>query len=81
MDIETQVRKEWVRGLVQKAIFCPFGGEVLDVRTCVVVLDADNDPRMVISPQTYRRLLAVADENGVEPLGAAYHFDVETIPA
>jgi hypothetical protein len=81
MDIETAVRKEWVRGLVQKDIFCRFGGEVLDVRTCVVVLDEDDDPRLVMSPQSYKRLAKLAAAKDVDMLGPEFHFDAETIPS
>lgn len=82
MDIETIVRKEMVKALVGRHIFDPFGGgQVLDVRTCVVVLDADGDPATVMSPETYTRLIEVSSANGVAPLGPNYSFDPDTIPA
>lgn len=48
-DIRTVVRRNMVKYLVGKAIFCPVSGEVMDVRTCVVLIDAEEDPIYVMS--------------------------------
>lgn len=49
--MQTHVREQLVRYLVQRAITCPITGDVLDVRTCAVVLDSDGDPAAVFSPE------------------------------
>jgi hypothetical protein len=51
------MRRRLVKFLVQKAIFCPVTGSVLDVRTCVVILDKDNDPAAVLSQQGWQIFL------------------------
>ena len=50
-DLKETLHAELVRYLVQKAVFCPGTGAVLDVRTCVVLVDADGDPAVVLSPE------------------------------
>jgi hypothetical protein len=52
------VRKELVRFLVSRTIFCPVTGELLDVRTCVVLNDPDGDPRYVLSQEGWRAVSA-----------------------
>ena len=59
------VRKNLVRYLVGRSIVCIRSGEVLDADTCVVLVDADGDPSMVLSqegwdslPQENRQALA-----------------------
>lgn len=71
-DLEEILRAEMVKYLVQKAIFCPGTGELLDVRTCVVLNDEDGDRVAVLSPAGWanvtpanRELLA---ERGVTAL-------------
>jgi hypothetical protein len=81
VEFQDLMRKQLVLALVQRAIFCPVTHEVLDVRTCVVVLDADEDPTAVLSPEGYRQLTKLAKAKGVEPLTGANHFDPKTIPA
>lgn len=49
---------ELVRGLVSKAITCPITGEVLDVRTCVVLEDSDSDPKLVLSQDGWKKAVA-----------------------
>ncbi len=39
-----------IKMLVQRHIFCPLTGNLLDIRTCVVVLDKDGDPAHVFDP-------------------------------
>jgi hypothetical protein len=47
----------------------------------VVVLDEDDDPRLVMSPQSYKRLAKLAAAKDVDMLGPEFHFDAETIPS
>jgi hypothetical protein len=62
MDLETKMRTELIKFLVQKHIFCPFSeafglpSRVLDVRTCVVILDPDGDPKSVMSPEAWEHI-------------------------
>jgi hypothetical protein len=60
MDIREHVHAQLVRHLVMRDIMCPITGEVLDVRTCVVVLDQDGDPAAVFSPEGGRLIAATA---------------------
>jgi hypothetical protein len=60
MDLQEHLRTQLVRYLVQRAITCPITGDVLDVRTCAVVLDADGDPAAVFSPEGGRLIAATA---------------------
>lgn len=48
--IETTFRRGMVLSMVQRSIFCRFTGDVLDVRTCAVLVDVDGDPESVMSP-------------------------------
>lgn len=52
------MRTELVRHLVSHLITCPATGEVLDMDTCVVFVDADGDPAAVVSQTGYRQILA-----------------------
>lgn len=78
--IENILRQNFVKYLVQKAIFCPISGDVLDVRTCVVVLDSDGDPSAVFSPRGYRQLLDASERTGLGVLAAGYTWDENTLP-
>ena len=40
-----------VKYLVQRQIFCPITGNVLDVRTCLVFEDEEGDPAAVYAPE------------------------------
>lgn len=51
--LEAIIRKQLITHLVARAITCPYTGRALDVRTCVVLNDADGDPVMVIAPEAY----------------------------
>jgi hypothetical protein len=53
MDLEKKMRDTLVTYMVQRLIFCPVTGSVLDVRTCGVLVDADGDPAYVCSPEAY----------------------------
>lgn len=69
-----KMRKELLRYLVSKTMFCPVSGRVLDVRTCVVFLDRDGDPSHVLSQEGWQRLAEVtktkAGEDAVEVLAS-----------
>lgn len=47
--------------LVQKEIFCPFTGEVLDIRTAVFLTDADGDPAYPMSPKAWEVIRGQSD--------------------
>lgn len=47
-------------------------GQVLDVRTVVVIDDADGDPAAVFSPDEWKRVTATARRLGKEPLTHGY---------
>ena len=51
--IQDKMLHELVRFLVSKAITCPYSGDVLDVRTCVVINGTDGLPAVVISPAAW----------------------------
>ena len=71
--VRATVHRQMVRALVSRAITCPRTGDVLDVRTCVVLLDSDGDPVAVVSQQGWRQCIAdgtaesLATTNGVTP--------------
>lgn len=52
-DIQQEVDRRMVQYIVQRNIFCPVTGEVLDVRTCKWFVDEDGDPAYVLSPTAY----------------------------
>lgn len=49
-----------VMTMVQRNIFCPITGAVLDVRTCGILFDSDGDPAYVCSPEAYAAIVATA---------------------
>ena len=53
MEINKQVEKQIVKYIVQRNIFCPLSGDVLDVRTCKWLVDKDGVPAYVMSPEAY----------------------------
>lgn len=60
--LRDQMRKTLLTALVQRQIFCPIYGTVLDVDTCGYFVDADGDPCYVLSMTAYARF---ADTEGV----------------
>lgn len=56
MDLQAKMHRELIRYLVARAIICPVTGEVLDMDTCVVFLDTDGDPCLVLSQGGYTAL-------------------------
>lgn len=67
--IVAAMRREWVRGMVQRAIFCPRTERVLDVRTCVVLVDRDGDPHSVVSPEGWQDLVDKGLDEKLRTLG------------
>lgn len=65
-EIEQEVDRQMVLYIVQRNIFCPVTGEVLDIRTCKWFVDKDGDPAYVLSPTAYDA--AVSDERIVTAL-------------
>lgn len=65
-DIQQEVDRQMVLYIVQRNIFCPITGAVLDIRTCKWFVDADGDPAYVLSPEAYDA--AVSVESVVEAL-------------
>ena len=57
-DLEEILRAEMVKYLVQKTIFCPNTGQLLDIRTCVILNDTDGDPTAVLSPDGWNNISA-----------------------
>lgn len=65
MSMKEIIDTEMVRHLVARDITCQRTGEVLDVRTCLVVRDGDDDPIAVLDP-------SVADDEALaERIAAA----------
>lgn len=56
--LTTHLRGQLVRSLVQRTIMCPRTGEVLDVRTCVVINDTDGNPIAVVSQDGWKVIAA-----------------------
>lgn len=44
--------------LIQRHIFCPVTGTVLDIRTARFVLDSDGDPHLPLSPEAAAKIEA-----------------------
>lgn len=61
-ELTKSVHRHLVRFLVSKAIFCSRTGEVLDYRTCVVLLDRDGDPAVVLSQQGWADIVAEGND-------------------
>lgn len=60
------VDTEMIRHLVSRDITCVHTGRVLDVRTCLVIRDAEGDPAMVLDPSCAEndKLKAVVEAKG-----------------
>lgn len=78
MDLQQHMRAQLKLSLVQRHIFCPVSGDVMDVRTCVTVLDKDGDPNMVLSPAGWD---AIRDESLPKLLAAGYTVDDPRVKA
>lgn len=72
-DIQQEVDRQMVLFIVQRNIFCPITGAVLDIRTCKWFVDADGDPAYVLSPEAYDAavsqptIVAALAEKGLHP--------------
>lgn len=73
------MRREMRRFIVQKHIFCPLTGEVLDMDKSVFILDQDGDPISAFSQSGYARAKALADEQNVALLGEGYTVDESSV--
>lgn len=60
---------EMVRGMVARQITCLRTGEVLDVRTCVVLVDRDGDPHTVLSQDGWAQVVASGGDVKLAALG------------
>lgn len=56
-DLEVRMRRELLLYIVQRNIWCPVNGQVLDVDDCVVFLDEDGDPKAAVSQAGYTELI------------------------
>lgn len=63
-----QMRQTLLRSIVQRTIFCPVSGDVLDVRKCVVFVDRDGDPSQVLSQRGWKHLSDVTTDKGHDPV-------------
>jgi len=75
--LEDLLRRNVIVNLVQRNITCPVTGEVLDVRTCVVLLDNDGDPRAVLSQEGWREVLAQVGEKHAAQRGLFIDSETE----
>ena len=71
------VHAEMVKHLVQKTIQCPQTGEILDTRTCAVLVDADGDPFAVLSPTGWAKVSANTESMAVLTSAGIRHINVE----
>ena len=60
-DIEKAVDRQMVMYIVQRNIFCPVTGAVLDIRTCKWFVDKDGDPAYVLSPEAYNAAVGIPE--------------------
>lgn len=58
MDLETLMRKNMIRAIVQRDIVCPVSGHVLDMDRDIVLVDEDGDPIGVVH-HTVREALSL----------------------
>ena len=59
------MRRELRRFIVQKHIFCPITGTVLDMDKSVFILDEDDDPIAAFSQDGWQQLLDMAAMKGI----------------
>lgn len=57
-DIASGMIAAFRLSLIQRHIFCPVSGAVLDIRTARFVLDADGDPYLPLSPEAAAKIEA-----------------------
>lgn len=72
ITLRTLAHREAIRALVQRQITDPINGEVLDVRTVVVIDDVDGYPVAVYAPSAWEHVLATAESLGCAPLSLGY---------
>jgi len=60
MDFAEQIEHNMYAWMVGQQMFCPYGGQVLDVRTAVVVEEADGIKTLgIFSPQTWAEVKGI----------------------
>lgn len=74
MELLDQMRRSLRLFLVQKHIFCPLSGKVLDIDTARFVLDADGDPYLPLDPDA-AALIEGAIERGEHLLKDGYTLE------
>lgn len=55
-DITDHIIAKFRLSLIQRHIFCPVSGDVLDIRTARFVLDPDGDPYLPLSPRVAEKI-------------------------
>lgn len=51
-----QITFEFKRAMIQRHIFCPVSGDVLDIRTARFILDPDGDPHLPLAPEVAAKI-------------------------
>ena len=74
-DLETKMRERLTLALVQRDITCRVTGEVLDIRTCAVLVDPDGDPAYVLSPEGYAQLVV---DGTIGVLAESYGYTLQS---
>lgn len=73
------VQRALVTHLVSRAITCPRTGEVLDTRTCVVLVDREGDPAVVVSQKGWALIVEEGGDTRLKDLGLT--ADLATVKA
>lgn len=74
------MRQMLLKALVQRAIFCPFTGKVLDMRKCGYFVDADGDPNYVMDMDYYMKIASL-DATEITRLEGLGYFLPAELPA
>lgn len=73
-DLQEHVIGQWRLGLIQRHIFCPVSGRVLDIDTARFILDPDGDPHLPLDPEVAQRIQE-AIERGEPALKDGYTLE------
>jgi hypothetical protein len=61
MDFAEQIEHRMYAQMVGRQMFCPIGGQVLDIRTAVVLEEADGIKTIgIFSPETWEKIKVAA---------------------
>jgi hypothetical protein len=60
-DLVDHMRQTLRLYAIQRHIFCPVSGKVLDIRTARFILDADGDPHLPLDPEVADRIQEAID--------------------